>query len=302
MIQSSFPVFFGRARMVVAGYCAQKETMPLRPRADLSSVAQNQDAVEVSLSRSKNKTSADAADQTNASVKPSQPGLMQQMLLSISTLAEQMKIFQQKLNEGALSADQQAAYRRELSTLAQEYERVIGSAAYKRISEITQQVQQSLQSGSSTDAVYSSLNLQRGILGDGFLSVVQRGDLYELGVLGEGLSKISSVDAKSLTDDAALLEDVTRAVRAAAGVLTGLVDDEEETAGAPVPVIQSPYHPIQVRQMIFAGDQQAALSLRTYSPEDMIRLAAAGVEVLSVSELTLIPNPLSEGKTRPVGQ
>jgi hypothetical protein len=298
MTQSIFASIFSRGRLAITGSSSGAGQVSSSLRINSTTNTRGDDeAVKVSLSPSgKAKSGAvEGAGGADASSNRS-GGLLRQLLTSIASVTERISQLQSDIVSGKLTQDQQQAYATEVSGLSSEYDRIRTSDSYKQITSITQQVQQSLLGGGSLNGVYSTLPSLRGLLGDDFLSIIRNGDFLRAKTLNDSIGTIGAADSSKFGSEDSVLNDVLAAVHKVFDALNGGASTNTINNGLVIPVIQAPGDTIQATNLTFAGAGDIAISLRSYSTSDMIKLAAAHVDLDPVSVLMLVANPL---KRRP---
>jgi len=298
MIQSIFASLFVHGRMAIAGSANQQtNTGSQVGLQSKSSSTDGDEAVKVALTGSSRAKAAGAeAASANSAQAVRRGGLLGELLTSLSSVTGQIAKLQDQAAASGLSKDQAEAYANEIKGLTSEYGRIVQSDSFKKITDIAQQAQENLKNGNGS-GFYSALSSERGLLGDNFLSIIQNGDWLKATTLSQSFSKIGSVDTSSLGSDKYLVNDILKTIHTATDTLNSVAASSTSTTTLEIPTIQNPGHAIQASQLTFAGADDIAISLRTYSPQDMIQLAAAHVDINPISVLMLVSNPLKDDKT-----
>jgi len=193
--------------------------------------------------------------------------------------------------ETLLSVDQKTAINTELSALQTQYTQVVTSDVFKQIADITAQVTQVLSLGGSSSGLVSSLGQYRNLLGDDFLGLVQFGDLAKLGNISSGLGTIVNAEIDSVLTKQGTTAEVANAIKLVTDALNGgrvKSDITEYVAPALVTIGSSRPTPLET---VFYGAGDLAIALRSYSPEDMLKMAAAHADLDPVSVLMLVAPP-----------
>ena len=251
------------------------------------------DAALVSLSRPARVRGADpgaAPGAVEAAPPRRQAGLLQRMLESVAGITSEMRALRAKASQGLFSAEQKSAADAEIARLGAEYDRIVTSDSYRRIVDLTEQAARSMRAGDGC----GSLDAERALLGDQFLTLVRQGQLFKIDAISRSLSGISAVDGAGLAGDEAQAESVHAAAVSVLEILSGAPEEQQTLELSAAAVSGAAADPIRTIQMTFAGAEETALALRSYSPQDMLKLAAAHVEMDHLSVLTLVHNPLKE--------
>lgn len=262
------------------------------------SINNDEEATKSLLSRRSKKMSDKAEAAKELEKDPNKVGKssLVSMLSELSNVTERMKELSKKLASQALSPEQTQAIRDEISGLQAQYSQAVQSDLYKKITEIAKQVSSNLANGGTTSASLSALKQYRSILGPEFLGIVQRGDLNRLSTLQRSLLDISETNPS--VGDLSALNKISAAIKSAAQALDGMTYQEEEKEITSTEVIPTVTELPSPTEMIFEGPGDIALSLKSFSSDDLFKMAAAHADLDSLNVLTLVIPPKDEEDKR----
>jgi len=257
----------------------------------LSQKTKNEDAVKLSLSGKAGK----ASDSAEAQPKKNE-GFIVQALKQVADITKRIADLKGNLDNSTLNEQQREATLKEIGSLSNQYSSVVNSDQYQQFLKIVDQVNQGIQSGVDPDKYYQSLKSQAGFLGDDLLGLIQHGSNYNLGILSNSLSTIGTADLSNVINDSAPLDIVSKAVSSALSALKGPQVSDAAVAEAPQQIKKTLPNEITGQTTSFVGSDGLALTLKSYSAQDLISAALNGVDLGPISVLTLTLNPKSDDK------
>ena len=222
-----------------------------------------------------------ALESTGPSAESQTTGFAARLFSELARLSGEMQRITGALSTTLEGSEQHQAILREQEALSTEYLRITGSETFKQLSELTQQVTQALESGSSGEALARVLKSQRGLLGDQFIGLVQRGDIFRIGQVGSAISGLASMTAEDLDP---LLDPGTavgalanQALNALSG--PGYMEKEESDS---IPLLESSNEPLpEATVMNFDLPGSSSLQIIAYT----------GPELMKAVKHDLLPDP-----------
>lgn len=237
-----------------------------------SAALYNDDATAVTLkNKSRAGDNADNVQGADEKQRPKVAGAAQQLFAQLAKLGGNLQHINQALSETAEGTSQREDLLKEQAAILSEYDRITQSSTFKQLSELTQRVNEQLQAGASGGMLSRALESQRGLLGDGYLGLVQNGDAYRLAQISDSVSEIGNITGESLTVSAEAASRVGTLAQQALDALSGGSYQEEKTKEA-VPLVENGTRSLPTPTVMnFDLPGKLSIQMVTYTGADLMK-------------------------------
>ena len=245
------------------------ERQPLTPRRvnglpDLGQmkVQPADDAVVVDLSASTKQNESTTVDRQDA-------GLLFAALQSVKELAQQMKQMQSLLLRAAPGSAQAASLQQEIDNINSAYQAAITNDKVQQSLEALGSLQNSAGSITASDPHY------RALLGNSLMNAVRTGGASRLATVSNSLTGLTSTDITLSASADSVLSSVDQAL----GSFAPTASENQAPASAKpegeLRLVSTP----EIKHITFGQASDIGIGLRTLLPGDMIKAAAAHMEL-----------------------
>ena len=231
----------------------------------------------------------------NSTSKNSSPSVLSQFVTQLQSIVSQIQSTDKQLSQTAQGTAQYDALTKQQDSLDGEYDQAVQlqgsdgqSTALGNVVQYLNTLSQAQAQGASSSQLQSLYSEGTNLVGSQGLAALQNGTISAQQLVN-GLQSLTGSDANSINQ--------TSTAEAAGNILTTFAQalgqgNVQQSSAAPAPYQvsrASPAAPIKVNELDLGGAQNLALSIRSASPDDLIRAAVSGVNQLSVDALILKP-------------
>lgn len=274
--------------------------LPLQRRQSLlsSSSSLEDDAAETKAALQKpERARAIAAGDKSTRV----PGAIALLFTQIQGVSGSLRSINEAIGKAQAGSAEETALLKEKEALSGELKRLMSSSTLAQFSQIASGVQSSLQSGVSGEMMGRVLQSRRGLVGDGFISAVQSGDIFTVQGASDAASQLVNLGAQDFVAASKLLDSIHDSASRGASALaySGTLQSSESEI---LPVIESQNGSVPVPTILtFDLPGSISMQMTTYTGADLINAIKAHALPDAKDLVHLIvdsPDPEEEEKKR----